>query len=63
MFKKLNEKEMNDFIERYMPEWKKDIFKVTSFEYASFKSYLVNEHYLVAIYDGKVETLDFQFML
>lgn len=60
MFKKLNKKEMNEFIERYMPEWKKDIFQVTSFEYAGFKSYLVNEHYLVATYNGKVEHLDFQ---
>lgn len=60
MFKKLNEVELERFVDEYLPEWKGDIFSVTSFEYEGFKSYLVNEHYLVATYNGKVETLDFQ---
>lgn len=60
MFKRLNEKEMYEFVERYMSEWEGDIFEVISYEYANFKSYLVNEHYLVATYNRKVETLDFQ---
>lgn len=55
---------MYKFVEKYMPEWKGDIFEVTSFEYEKFKSYLVNQHYLLAIYEGKIETLDFQkFMI
>ncbi len=62
MYKKLNEKELNDFVERYFKEWKDDIIEVTCFEYNDFKSYLVNQHYILAIYKDRVETLDLQFI-
>ena len=60
MFKKLNKYELNHFVERYMPEWKGDIFEVKAFKYNDFKSYLINGHYLLAIYKDRVEHLDFQ---
>lgn len=60
MFKKLNEKERKEFTERYFKVWGDDIVEVTCFEYNDFKSYLVNGHYLLAIYNNRIETLDFQ---
>ena len=60
MFKVLNKNELNEFVERYMPEWKEDIFEVNCFDLHFFKGYLVNGHYFIAIYKDRVETLDFQ---
>lgn len=63
MYKKLNEKERREFTERYFKEWGDDIVEVTCFEYDSFKSYLVNGHYLLAVYKDKIKTLDLQFII
>lgn len=49
MFKVLNEKEVNEFVEKYFKIWKKDIWKVTSIKYDNITEYMINEHYLFKV--------------
>ena len=44
--KELNEKELNEFVEKYIKPWGKDIKKVTYVEHKNHIEYLVNGHYL-----------------
>lgn len=60
MYKKLNEVELNEFVEKYMPEWKGDIVEVSYMDFYGLKCYLVNGHYIVAICKNRVVTKDLQ---
>ncbi len=49
MFKVLNKKEMEEFVDKYFEIWKEDIWKVTSINYKNITEYMINEHYLFTI--------------
>ena len=53
MFKVLNEEEKQNFVEQYFKEWKKDIWKVSLLSVNNIDEYLVNEHYLFLVKNGK----------
>lgn len=61
MVKKLNEVELKEFVERYMPNYKEDIIEVSYMDLYGLKSYLVNGHYLVMVLGDKVVESDLQF--
>ena len=42
MYKKLNEKQIKRFAQRYLPDWQNDIYEVSLLKYAGVKEYLVN---------------------
>lgn len=60
MYRELNEKEKAKFINKYMPEWKQDIKKVSMITYRLTKEYLVNDCYLVIIKLFKIIHKDLQ---
>lgn len=60
MYKKLNKKQIKRFVEKYLSEWKNDIYDVSLLKYENVKEYLVNEHYLVTIYKDRVIEKDLQ---
>jgi len=60
MFYILNEKEVRDFTEKYLPMWQDDIIKVSRIEYNNISEYLVNDHYLITIYKDRVVEKDLQ---
>lgn len=49
MYRELNEKEKVKFINKYMPEWKQDIKKVSMLTYRHTKEYLINDHYIIIV--------------
>lgn len=62
MLKKLNEVELNEFKERYIDKLQEDVLKVNCLDMFGLKSYLVNNHYLLVDYNGKIETTDLQLI-
>jgi len=58
--KKLNEKEINDFTKKYLPEWFGEIKEVNMLTYKLTKEYLVNDHYLVVVKPFKIIHKDLQ---
>lgn len=60
MLKKLNEIELNEFKERYVNELQEDVLNVNYLDMFGLKSYLVNNHYLLVDYNGRIETTDLQ---
>jgi len=58
--KKLNKKELNKFVKKYLPEWNNDIKEVSMISYRLTKEYLVNEHYLVIVRPFKIIHKDLQ---
>lgn len=60
MFKKLTLEEIEKFADKYMPEWKGDIFEVIFNDLYGLKSYLVNGHYLLMDLNGKIVENDLQ---
>lgn len=60
MFKKLTLEEIEIFVDKYMPEWKGDIFEVILNDLYGLKSYLVNGHYLLMELNGKIVETDLQ---
>lgn len=60
MFKKLTLEEIEKFVEKYMPEWKGEIFEVILNDLYGLKSYLVNGHYLLMELNGKIVETDLQ---
>ncbi|MBO5182903.1 MAG: hypothetical protein J6B64_00740 [Bacilli bacterium] len=53
MYRELNKKELNLFIDKYFKEWGNDIKKVSVISYNGVDEYLVNECYLFII-SGKI---------
>lgn len=51
MYKLLNEKELEVFINRYFKEYKNDIKKVSLITYKGINEYLVNDHYIFIVRD------------
>ena len=49
MYKVLNKKERDNFVNKYFKSWKKDIWKVSCLTYENHKEYLINDHYLFVI--------------
>lgn len=49
MYRLLSKEEMNEFIDKYFPIWKKDILKISCIDYNNKKEFLINEHYLFMI--------------
>ncbi len=62
MLKKLNEFELKEFKERYISNLQEDVAEVNCLDMFGLKSYLVNGHYLLIDYNGKIETTDLQFV-
>ena len=60
MYKKLNEKQIKRFAQRYLPDWQNDIYEVSLLKYAGVKEYLVNEHYFVIVDKDKITEKDTQ---
>lgn len=60
MYKRLNKKQIKKFAEKYLSDWVNDIHDVSLLQTCGVKEYLVNEHYLVTIYKGKVVEKDLQ---
>lgn len=60
MYKKLNKNQIQKFAEKYLSEWKNDIYDVSLLKYENVKEYLVNEHYLITIYKDRVIEKDLQ---
>jgi len=60
MYKKLDNKGLNRFAKKYLPNWANDIENVSILRYGFIKEYLVNEHYLVVDYVYKVIEKDLQ---
>ncbi len=61
--KSLNEKEIERFTKKYLPEWIGDINSVSLLKYHGTKEYLVNEHFLVIIKRFKETHIDLQELL
>lgn len=61
MYRKLNQDEVNEFVERYMPDYKDEVREVSYMDLYGLKNYLVNEHYLVMVLGDKVVQSDLQF--
>lgn len=62
MLRKLNKTEVNEFVERYMSNYKDEIIEVSYMDLHGLKSYLVNGHYLVMTLGNKVVESDLQFV-
>ncbi len=59
MLKKLNENEIENFIERYSSYLKEDVQDVNCLETFGLKTFLINGHFLIADNNGKIKTTDF----
>lgn len=46
MYRKLKDKELNNFVNKYFKVWGKDIRKVTVISYNATNEYLINDNYL-----------------
>lgn len=46
MYKELNGKELNRFVNKYFKEWNTDIKKVSVISYNNVDEYLINDHYI-----------------
>ena len=60
MFYRLTKKEINDFCDKYLPEWKQDIVEITRIDYNGVYEYLINGHYLLIFYKDKIVAKDLQ---
>lgn len=60
MYTELKGKELNKFINMYLPKWKNDIKEVSRISYKGTKEYLVNNHYLIIVSRRKIKTIDLQ---
>ena len=60
MYTELKGKELNKFINMYLPEWKNDIKEVSRISYKGTKEYLVNNHYLVVVNKRYIKMIDIQ---
>lgn len=60
MYKILNKKEIELFADRYLKDYKGEIYKVSMLKYGNFVEYLVNEHFLVSVIDKQVILKDSQ---
>lgn len=60
MYCMLNEKEIKEFSEKYLPLWSNSISEVSKTEYDGIYEYLVNDHYIVTVYPDHTEELDLQ---
>lgn len=49
MFKVLDEKEREEFVNKHFKIWSNDIWKVSCIPYKNITEYLINEHYIFKI--------------
>lgn len=47
MFRELSKEELEMFANKYLKNWNKDIWKITSISYGNITEYLINEHFLI----------------